>query len=73
MRDLSKFRTLSDREKAIVAVAVLLDGRDAVDYLSSDKERHIALCRAAKDLAEIPADLRMPLLGSMLRKVLDDL
>lgn len=72
MKDITKFRTLSTREQAMVAVAVLLDGRDAVEYLSSDKDRHIALCRAASDLAELSVDLRMPLVGSLLRKVLDE-
>ncbi len=73
MPDMWRYRALNQREKAVVAVGVLLDGHDASDYLSSDKERHTALSRAAKDLAELPPDLRMPLVGSLLRKVLEEL
>lgn len=73
MKDLARFRALSPRERALVAVAVLLDGHDAAEYLSSDKERHGALCRAARDLAELSPDLRMPLLGSLLRRTIEEL
>ncbi len=73
MADIWRFRTLNPREKAVVAIGVLLDGHDASDYLSSDKERSLALSRAAKDLAELPPDLRMPLVGSLLRKVLEEM
>ncbi|MFN8391709.1 MAG: hypothetical protein U0136_15580 [Bdellovibrionota bacterium] len=70
MSDLVRFRALSQREQAVVATAVLLDGHDAAEYLSSDKDRKTALSRAAKDLAEIPLDLRLPLLGTLLREAL---
>lgn len=73
MGDLWRFRTLDTRERAIVTVAVLLDGHDAGDYLTSDKERHMALFRAAKDLAELSPELRMPLLGSLLRQAIAEL
>jgi hypothetical protein len=73
MRDISRFRALSEREQALVSVAVLLDGHDAPDYLSSDKERHLALVRASRDLAALPPDLRMPLAGSLLRSSLEKL
>ena len=69
MADLSKFRSLSESEQAMVAVAVLLDGHDAVEYLASDKERGTALIRAARDLADLPPELRMPLLGTLLRQL----
>ncbi len=67
MADLSRFRALANREQAVVALAVLLDGADAAEYLSSDKDRRTALSRAAKDLAEFPLDLRLPLVGTLLR------
>jgi hypothetical protein len=73
MPDLSRFRALSRREQALVATAVLLDGHDAAEYLSSDKERKTALMRAAKDLAELPLDLRVPLLGTVLRESIADI
>jgi hypothetical protein len=73
MKDISRFRALGLQERALVAVAVLLDGHDAADYLSSDKQHNLALSRAARDLAELPPDLRMPLLGSLLRKTLEQM
>ncbi|MCC6954507.1 MAG: hypothetical protein IT290_10345 [Deltaproteobacteria bacterium] len=73
MKGTARFRALGMKERALVAVGVLLDGHDAADFLVSDKERHLALTRAARDLAELPPDLRMPLLGSLLRRTLDEL
>jgi len=73
MPDISRFRALTTREKALVAVAVMLDGHDAVEYLASDKDRSSALCRAANDLADLAPELRMPLLGSLLRAVVSEL
>ena len=73
MKGISRYRSLAVKDRALVAVAVLLDGHDAADYLSSDKEHQLALSRAAKDLAEVAPDLRMPLLGSLLRRTLDEM
>ena len=73
MADLSRFRALSLREQAVVATAVMLDGHDAAEYLSSDKDRRTALSRAAKDLAEFPLDLRLPLVGTLLRSAVTEL
>ena len=73
MPDISRFRALGTREKALVAVAVLLDGHDAADFLGCDKERHTALSRAAKDLAELVPELRMPLVGTLLRSAIQEL
>jgi hypothetical protein len=73
MADTSRFRALSDREKALVAIGVLLDGFDAVEYFGADSERKIALQRASKDLAELSPDLRIPLLGTLLREAISSL
>ncbi len=73
MADNSRFRMLSFREQAVVSVAVLLDGHDAPEYLLYDKERSNALSRAAKDLAALAPEVRMPLVGSLLRKALQEL
>lgn len=70
MADLRRFRGLSAREQAVVAIGVLLDGHDAIEYLSSDISRQSSLVKAARDLAELPVDLRMPLLGTLLRQSL---
>lgn len=70
MSDLQKFRQLEDSEKLLVAVAVLLDGHDAPDYLVADETRGVRLAKAAKDLAELPPDIRMPLLGTLVREII---
>jgi len=73
MPNLSKFRALTNREQAVVALGVLLDGHDSVEMLVSDRDRGGALSRAAQDLVELAPDLRMPLLGTLLRRALDGL
>ena len=72
MRGTARFRALAPIEQALVAVGVLLDGHDAADYLSSDKERSGALVKGAKDMAELNPDLRMPFLASILRRVVEE-
>ena len=73
MPGLSRFRALSSKERALVALAVLLDGHDAEAFLQSDKDRSLALTRAAGDLAQLAPEVRMPLLGTQLRIALEDL
>ena len=73
MSDISRFRSLGSRERALVAIGVLLDGRDTLEYLSFDRERRMALVRAAEDLIELGVELRIPLAGTLLRKALDEL
>ena len=73
MSDISNFRKLKADERALVSIAVLLDGFDASDYLSCDADRRIALMRAARELAELPPELRMPLVGTLLRAAVRDL
>ena len=70
MADLTKYRNLTDRERAIVAVAVLLDGHDAGTYLEHDRYRGEELARAADDLSQLPPDLRVPFVGTALRRAL---
>lgn len=73
MPDISRYRALGTRERALVAIAVLLDGHDAAEYLGSDRDRSVALSRAAKDLAELSPELRMPLIGTLLRLAVEGL
>lgn len=72
MPNLSRFRALDARERGVVALAVLLDGHDAAEYLKSDRDRSPALVRAAEDLAQLIPELRMPLLGTLLRRAIAD-
>lgn len=71
--DASRFRSLSARLRALVAVAVLLDGREASLFLENDQHHGEALKRAALDLAAVEPELRMPFAGTMLRTALDEL
>jgi hypothetical protein len=73
MPNLSKFRALTNREQAVVALAVLLDGHDSVEMLVSDRDRGVALSRAAEDLVVLSPDLRMPLMGTLLRRALEEI
>lgn len=68
---IEEFRELSPRQQALVAVAVLLDGREGAAYLANDAKAGNRMEKLAVELSEQPVDLRMPLLGSLLRDVLD--
>jgi hypothetical protein len=70
--DLQRFRILSARDRALVAIAVLMDGRDAGGFLESDAVNGPALKRAADALSELPPDLRMPLTGTLLRLAVEE-
>ncbi len=71
--DLQRLRSLGAFDRALVCVAVLLDGRDATTYVENDATRGTALKRAAEDLASIEMDLRMSYAASVLRKSLEEL
>lgn len=71
--DAKRFRMLSPKQRAIVAIAVLLDGREAAVYLKNDAVNGEALQKAALDLAGQAPDLRMIFLGSALRKALSEM
>ncbi len=67
------FRTLSARQRALVATSVLLDGRDAESYLSNDAASGAMLSKVALELSELPVELRMPLVGVLLRAAIEEL
>lgn len=71
--DAQRFRSLSARQRAIVAVGVLLDGREAENYLEGDSTYGSALSKAAHDLADQAPEVRMPLVGTLLRSALKEL
>ena len=73
MAVIEKFMSCSAEEKALLALAVLLDGYDAVDFLMCDAEKGVFLAKIAKDLASIPVEVRVPLLGTVLREVKTEL
>lgn len=71
--DSSCFDALPARFRALVAVAVLLDGREAAVYLQGDATHGTALRRAADELSAIAPDMRMPMVGTLLRVALKEL
>ena len=68
--DAHRLRALSPELQALVAVAVLLDGREAVAFLENDATHGEALERAAHDVAALDPELRMPFLGTVLRQAI---
>jgi hypothetical protein len=71
--DAQRFRSLSARQRALVAVALLLDGREAEAYLEIDAVNGEGLKRAAADLASQDPEMRMPYVGSALRAALKEI
>ncbi|MBX7137401.1 MAG: hypothetical protein K1X83_05405 [Oligoflexia bacterium] len=70
--DLQRFRALSEKDRALVAVAVLMDGRDAGVYLENDAQSGAVLKRAADDLAAQELELRMTYAATQLRAALKE-
>lgn len=71
--DAQRFRSLTPHYRALVAVAVLLDGREAGEYLQIDAANGDGLKKAAADLAGQDPELRMPYAGTALRAALKEL
>lgn len=65
-----EFDTLPPRLRALVAFSVLLDGREAEVFLRNDSHLGERLAEVAIALAEYGPELRMPLVGTMLREAL---
>ena len=68
--DLQRMRALSARSQALLCVAVLLDGMEAANYLEGDAVLGDSLSRSATELAALAPELRMPLVGSLMRSAL---
>lgn len=71
--DAQRFKVLSPRNRALVAIAVLLDGREAESFLANDAASGLALKKAAAELASQPPESRMPFVGTLLRIALEEL
>ncbi len=69
---LASWRALSARDRALVAVAVLIDGSDAQLYLGCDEERSEQLRRAAEELCGLDVDARVAFVGTVLRLALEE-
>ncbi len=71
--DAKKFRSLAARQRALVAIAVLLDGREGNVYLQNDAVNGEGRQKAALELASQAPKLRMPYVGTVLRMALSDM
>ena len=71
--DSERFRALSPSDRALVAIAVLLDGREASSYLEIDAKNGLLLKNAASDIASLNPELRMPFTGTHLRAALQEI
>lgn len=69
---LSTFRSLSARDRALVAVAVLVDGNDSRVYLDFDAAKSEELKRAAGELCALEVDARVAFVGTVLRLALEE-
>jgi hypothetical protein len=67
VKDLYEFEQLSTYDQMLVCVAVLIDGLDAAEVLGMDTEKGESLRRIARELASASPDIRMPLIGTLLR------
>ncbi len=72
MGKVTPFAKLAPRDRAIVALAVLLDGADAAEYVQIDKTRGSELRAAAEELLSMELDVRLPYAGTMLRLALEE-
>lgn len=73
MIQLERFRKLPPTNRALVAIAVLLDGREASTYLEQDAHSGAELGEVAAMVAGLGSDLRIPLLGTELRDAVGEL
>lgn len=71
--DTKNLRSLPVRQQGLVAVAVLLDGIEAANYLETDAADGPKLKAAAEELASQKAELRMPLAGTIFRMAVEQL
>jgi hypothetical protein len=71
VKGLSGFRKLAPRQQIQVCIGVLLDGLDAPDILATDAADGQSLKRVAKDLSALAPDVRMPLVGTLLRRAFE--
>ena len=59
--------------RALTSIAVLLDGREAAEYLIYDSVQGEGMSKSAEELSSVPIELRMPLIGTTLRSALREI
>lgn len=73
MKGRQDFLALSPYHQALVSIAVLVDGLEASKFVESDAQAGQELGQAAEYLASQKPQLRLPYLGTHLRKALHQL
>jgi len=68
----SAWAQLTPHERALVAVAVLIDGGDAGSILLLDSRRGELLKEAAMLFGSLELDARLPYMGTLLRRAIED-
>lgn len=71
--DLTKFRNLSPHNQALIAISILLDGREGGNFLEIIQPDGDILKKIANQVAVLDPEIRMPLIGSMLRAAIERL
>jgi hypothetical protein len=69
MKDLAKFESLSEYDRMLICTAVLIDGLDAAEILGMDDKQGETFRRVARELSSASPDIRMPLIGTLLREI----
>jgi hypothetical protein len=67
------YSQLTPEQQALVAIGVLLDGREAERVFSFDPQHGALLQETAAKLAEFSPELRMPFIGTLLREALEEI
>lgn len=70
---LIRYKSLNADKRALLAIAVLLDGREAINYLGFDSVLDNSMQRIAEEISSLEPELRMPLLGTLLREAITEL
>ena len=63
------YNNLPDHYKALIAIAVLIDGIDSEIYLQNDYSFGSELSSLAIEFGGMTPEIRVPLMGTLLRKL----
>lgn len=67
------FRALPSHQRALVAIAALLDGNEASSVLSQDAVAGDVYRQAAEELTRIELESRLQFIGTLYREALADM
>lgn len=67
------YRSLTPYQRALVAMAVLLDGNEAVNFLGIDATMGEHFREAAEELTRDELEIRLPFIGTLYREAIADM